>query len=67
MKRLYTILLGHEIYEGGIDDMNSSAIWSPHGMVWTNEKKALAYLKDILRYNLETGKKKFSIKELYWE
>lgn len=68
MKRYYTILLGNKIFEGGIADMNTSAIWSEHGMVWTSYKKALTCLKYWAnpKYGIETKKKKLSVKELYF-
>lgn len=62
----YTILLGSDIWEDVIDDMNTTKIWAIGGMVWKSYEKALAYMKHLQLYDFETPKKKFSIKQLYF-
>lgn len=67
-KKYYTILLGNNIYESTIDDMNTAEIWSEGGMLWKSYKKALACLKNLQNpvYGIETSKKKLSIKQMYF-
>ena len=68
MKKYYTILLGKDIWENCIDDMNSTSIWAMGGMLWKSQKKALACMKNIKHsaYDIETKYKKFSIKQMYF-
>ena len=65
MKKYYTILLGKNIWENVIDDINTTEIWAFGGMVWTSKKKAIACLKYLQKYDFETDTKKFSIKQIY--
>jgi len=67
-KKYYTILLGNKIWQNIIDDLNSTKIWAIGGMIWTDEKKAIACMNNLLNpiYGFETKNKKFSIKELYF-
>lgn len=67
-RKYYTILLGNDIWENCIDDMNSGAIWAMGGMLWKSYKKALACMKSLKNpaYGFETEDKKFSIKQLYF-
>lgn len=66
MKRYYTILLGKTLWENVIDDMDTTEIWAEGGMVWTSQKKALACVKNLKKYDFETATRKFSVKELYF-
>jgi hypothetical protein len=65
-KKYYTILLGHNIWQNVIDDMNTAEIWATGGMIWNSEKKAMACLRNLLKYDFETKNKKFSVKQLYF-
>lgn len=65
MKNYYTILLGKDIWENVIDDMNTTEIWSTGGMLWASKKKALACMKNLKRYDFESKDKKFSVKRMY--
>lgn len=66
MKKYYTILLGNDIYENVIDDMNTTEIWAEGGMLWKSKKKAIACLKKLKGYDIETDKKKLSVKQMYF-
>jgi len=66
MKNYYTILLGKDVWENVIDDMNTNEIWAEGGMVWTSYRKALACLKNLKKYQFETKDNKFSVKRMYF-
>lgn len=61
LKVYYTIFLGDKLYEGGVDDMNTTAIWAEHGMVWDDIKKVEACIDNLKRYDIETEDEKFRI------
>lgn len=60
----YTILLGGNLWENVIDDMNSTAIWAMGGMLWPTRDKAVACMKHLKNpaYDFESRyKAKFSV------
>jgi len=61
MKTFYTIFLGDELWKNVIDDMNSTEIWAEGGMLWGDEKKAIACMERLKRYDFETENKKFRV------
>ena len=60
-------MLGDDIWQNVIDDMNSCDIWAIGGMIWKSKAKAIACMKHLQNpvYRFETENKKFSIKQLY--
>jgi hypothetical protein len=64
--KLYTILLGSDIWQNVIDDMNTTETWAIGGMIWKSRAKAIACMKNLKKYDFETDKKKFSVKKLYF-
>jgi len=61
---MYTIFLGKKLWTNVIDDMNTTQSWGIGGMVWCSKKKALACMKNLKKYDLETSNMKFKIVKL---
>lgn len=66
-KKYYTILLGENLWQNVIDDMNTTEIWARGGMIWGSKAKAIACMNNLKGYDFETTDNKFSVKEIYFQ
>lgn len=61
---MYTILKGKKIWVNVVDDMNTDKPWAIGGFLWTDKKKAEAYVRDIRKYGFVTDKSEFKVVRL---